>query len=316
MFALASWHEAAWLVAPRLLPLVGLPLLALALGPYGRKVLVSTLVFALLALSWELLAMTGIVSLGQALFFGLGAYVAGSLSHAFGLPPLLTIPVAVLVGGALGTVLLFPVLRLRRVYFSMVTLVLPLILVRVIEATKVLGGTEGLTGLSPMPGAAAELALAIAAFWLVLFGFRRLSGTDYGLVLHGVRDNDRAVMSAGIDVHRTKAGVVFLASAVAAFAGAFMTHAYMFVGMPVFALDYSILPIAAAVVGGTGSFAGAALGAFILVPLSEALRGFGGLRIVFYALLLVVFTVALPEGVFHYLRRKYEQFERWTDVEE
>ncbi len=316
MFALASWREAAWLVAPRLLPFVGLPLLALGLGAYGRKVLVSTLVFALLALSWELLAMTGIVSLGQALFFGLGAYVAGSLSHALGWPPLVTIPAAVLAGGALGAVLLFPVLRLRRVYFSMVTLVLPLIFVRVIEATKVLGGTEGLTGLAPLPGGGAELALAIGAFWLVLFGFRRLSGTDYGLVLHGIRDNDRAVMSAGIDVQRAKAAVVFLASAVAAFAGAFMTHAYMFVGMPVFALDYSILPIAAAVVGGTGSFAGAALGAFILVPLSEALRGFGGLRIVVYALLLVVFTVALPEGVFHYLRRKYEQFERWTDVEE
>lgn len=316
VFALASWREAAWLVAPRLLPLLGLPLLALALGPYGRKVLISTLVFALLALSWELLAMTGIVSLGQALFFGLGAYVAGALSHALGWPPLLTIPAAVLAGGALGSALLFPVLRLRRVYFSMVTLVLPLILVRVIEATKVLGGTEGLTGLAPMPGPGVELALAIVAFWVVLFGFRRLSGTDYGLVLHGIRDNDRAVMSAGIDVHRAKTVVVFLASAVAAFAGAFMTHAYMFVGMPVFALDYSILPIAAAVVGGTGSFAGAALGAFILVPLSEALRGFGGLRIVFYALVLVVFTVALPEGVFHYLRRKYEQFERWVDVEE
>ena len=54
-----------------------------------------------------------------------------------------------------------------------------------------------------------------------------------------------------------------------------MTHVYMFVGMPVFALDYSILPIAAAVVGGPGTLAGAAVGAFILVPLSELLRGIG-----------------------------------------
>ena len=94
-----------------------------------------------------------------------------------------------------------------------------------------------------------------------------------------------------------------------------MTHVYMFVGMPVFALDYSILPIAAAVVGGPGSLAGATVGAFILVPLSEALRGFGGLRIVLYGVFLVVFIVALPEGIFHYIQRKYHQFERWVEVE-
>lgn len=301
---------------PRVVPVLGVVLLALALGAYGRKVLVSTLVFALLALSWDLLAMTGIVSLGQALFFGLGAYVAGVLSHGLGWPPLVTIPIAVVVGAALSTALLVPVLRLRRIYFSMVTLVLPLIFVRIIEATKIVGGTEGLSGLPPLPGVTVELALAIAAFWLVLFGLRRLAATDWGLVLHGIRDNDRAVMSAGMNVHVWKAKVVFLASAIGAFAGAFMTHEYMFVGMPVFALDYSILPIAAAVVGGPGSFAGSALGAFILVPLSEALRSFGSLRIVFYALLLVVFTVGLPEGVFPYARRKYEQFERWVEVEE
>jgi branched-chain amino acid transport system permease protein len=94
-----------------------------------------------------------------------------------------------------------------------------------------------------------------------------------------------------------------------------MTHAYMFVGMPVFALDYSILPIASAVVGGMGSLAGPALGAFILVPLSEVLRALGALRIVFYGLFLVIFIVALPEGIFHYLARKYHQFERWVKVE-
>jgi branched-chain amino acid transport system permease protein len=94
-----------------------------------------------------------------------------------------------------------------------------------------------------------------------------------------------------------------------------MTHVYMFVGMPVFALDYSILPIAAAVVGGPGTLVGATLGAVILVPLSEALRGIGGLRIVFYGCFLVVFIVALPEGIFHYVQRKYHQFERWVEVE-
>ena len=157
--------------------------------------------------------------------------------------------------------------------------------------------------------------MIILALLAALFGFRRLMGSDFGLVLKGISDNDRSVMNAGINIYWFKAQALFIASSVGAFAGAYMTHVYMFVGMPVFALDYSILPIAAAVVGGTGTLAGSMLGAFILVPLSEILRGLGGLRIVFYGLFLVVFTVALPEGIFHYIRRKYQQFERWVEVE-
>jgi branched-chain amino acid transport system permease protein len=123
-------------------------------------------------------------------------------------------------------------------------------------------------------------------------------------------------MNAGINIYRFKAQSLFIASSVGAFAGAYLTHVYMFVGMPVFALDYSILPIAAAVVGGTGTLAGATFGAFVLVPLSEILRGLGGLRIVFYGLFLVIFIVVLPEGIFHYIQRRYHQFERWVEVDQ
>jgi branched-chain amino acid transport system permease protein len=197
----------------------------------------------------------------------------------------------------------------------MVTLILPLMLVRVIEATKVFGGTEGLSGMTPLPSRWIELYLVMVVFLLALFAFRRMLGSDYGLVLKGINDNDRSVINAGINIYWFKAQALFIAGCIGAFSGAFMTHVYMFVGMPVFALDYSILPIAAAVVGGPGTLAGAALGAFLLVPLSELLRGFGGLRIVIYGIFLVVFIVALPEGIFHYVQRKYSQFERWVEVE-
>ncbi len=71
-----------------------------------------------------------------------------------------------------------------------------------------------------------------------------------------------------------------------------------------------MVPLAATILGGPGSFAGAVLGTFILIPLSELLREWGGLRIVFYSLILAVCVIALPEGIFHYLQRKYQQFER------
>jgi branched-chain amino acid transport system permease protein len=265
IFALCSWKEMLYLSTPRLLPIVGLFVLSFVLSLYWQKVLLSVSVIALLAISWDLLAQSGMVSLGQALFFGMGAYLAAIMNHYWGWSPFLTIPMATIFGGIFCTVLLLPVLRLRGIYFAMVTLILPIMLVRVIEATRIFGGTEGISGLTPI-------------YWF-------------------------------------KAQALFIASSVGAFAGAFMTHVYMFVGMPVFALDYSILPIAAAIVGGAGTFAGSMFGAFLLVPLSEILRGLGGLRIVFYGLFLVVFIVALPEGIFHYIQRKYNQFERWVEVE-
>jgi len=315
IFALSSWREMLYLAAPRLLPIVGLIVLSFALSVYWQRVLLSVSVFALLAISWDILAQTGMVSLGQALFFGTGAYLSGIMDHYWGWPPYITIPLATIFGGLLCTAFLIPVLRLRGIFFSMVTLVLPLMLVRIIEATRIFGGTEGLSGLTALPSRWVETYVLIIVLLSALFGFRRMMNSDFGLVLKGINDNDRSVMNAGINVYWFKIQALFIASSIGAFAGAFLTHVYLFVGMPVFALDYSILPIASAVVGGIGTLAGSMLGAFILVPLSEILRGLGGLRIVIYGLFLVVFTVAIPEGVFHYIQRKYHQFERWVEVE-
>jgi len=315
IFALTSYREMLYVTLPPILPVIGLIVLPWLLPIYWQKVLISTAVFALMAMSWDFLVGVGMVSLGQALFFGVGAYVAGTLNHYFHFPIWLTIPLATVLGAALCTLLLLPVLRLRGIYFAMVTMVLPLMLERIVEATGAFGGTEGLTGLTPFPNVWIEMYLVCAVALAVLFGFRRLVTTDYGLVLKAIRDNDRAVMSGGINIYWLKAQALFISGSICAFCGAFITHVYLFVGMPSFALDYSILPLAAAVVGGMGTFAGSFMGAFILVPLSEALRGLGGLRIVLYALSLVVFIVVLPEGIFHYIQRKYQQFERWVGVD-
>lgn len=315
IFALSSYREMLYLLIPRAIPVVGLLGLSLLLSPYWREIFISTAVYALLAISWDVLIAAGLISLGQSLFYGIGSYVAGALNFYLGWSPLFTIPVATITGAVLCTFFLLPVLRLRGIYFAMVTLVLPLMFMRLVEATRILGGTEGLTGLTPFPNQLTALYVVQLGVLIALFGFRRVMGSDYGIIIVGINDNDRAVMSAGINIYWYKAQILFLAGLVGSFAGAFGTHFDMFAGMPGFALDYSIMPVAAAVVGGMGTIAGPLLGAFILVPLSELLRGLGALRIVFYGLFLVVFIVALPEGVFHYMRRKYHQFERWVDVE-
>jgi len=319
IFAIASIRDLAYVLLPRLLAVLALlafPLLEAVVSPYWQTVILNTLVIALLALSWDLLASAGLVSLGQSLFVGAGGYAAGFLNARLGLSPLWTIPLATVGGAAISTGLLFPLLRLRGIYFGMITFALPLLLMRVIETTGFLGGTEGLHGLTPLPGRTAELYLMTAAALVTIVAFRRLAATDYGLVFRAIRDDDRTVLAAGFHIQWRKAQAVLLAALPACFAGAFVTHRFQFVGMTAFALDYSILPLTSAVVGGAGSFLGAVMGSFILVPLSEVMREFGSLRVVLYSLMLLLFTVVLPEGIFRLLVRKYGQFERLAPLPE
>ena len=319
IFALASHRELIYLLGPRVLLIGGLlvfPLLRDVVGLYWLQVMLITCSIALLALSWDLLASVGLVSLGQALFFGVGGYITGFLNQSLHWSPLLTIPVATVLGAVVCAVVLYPVLRLRGIYFALITMTLPLLFMRVIEATKILGGTDGMSGLDPLPDIAIVLYVAITVLLIALFGFRRLINEDYGLVLKGIRDSDRSVMAAGINIYWYKAQAVFIAGLPATFAGAFMTHQHQFVGMPAFATDYSILPLTSAIIGGVGTFAGALLGAFIIVPLSEFLRDFGTLRVVIYSVILVVFVVGVPEGIFHFMQRKYHQFERRVSLDD
>ncbi|HIC86364.1 MAG TPA: branched-chain amino acid ABC transporter permease [Desulfobacterales bacterium] len=314
IFAVASWREILYLLLPRAVPVGLLLLLPLFLEGYWGKVLVYACMYGLLALSWDFMASCGLFSLGQSLFFGLGAYLAGGLNYYLHWPPVVTLPVATIGGGLICEALLSPVMRLRGVYFAMVTLMLPILFMKGIEATGLLGGTHGLSALSPFVHDKVAAYLAVLGFLVCLFVFRRVINSDYGLVLMAIRDDDRAVMSGAINIYWRKSQALFIAGAVGAFAGALMTHHYQFVGKSVFALDYSILPVAAVALGGQGSFAGAALGAMILVPLSEALRALGGLRIAIYCFILILSILTLPEGIFHYMERKYHQLETKVEV--
>lgn len=312
IYCISSFREIAYLLFPRALPIIGVLLLMLVVPLYWQKVLVITFIMAIMAVSWDFMASCGLTSLGQALFFAMGAYSAGALNHYLGLPVYVTLVLGTVIGGAVSTVLIFPALRLRGMYFSMVTLIIPLMLMRVIEATKALGGTEGISGLSPLPNEAFSIAISMLVMWLVLFGLRRLVASDYGLVFIALKDNDRAVEASGLNTLWFKVQAIFLGSSLCAFCGAFMTHYHMSVGMSAFALDLSIFPIASCVVGGIGTLAGPVLGALFLGPLSEALRSMGTFRIVIYSAVLVLFIAAIPEGIFPYLKRKYEQTERWV----
>ena len=316
IYAIMSWRELSYLTMPRMVLIVGMLILPLVMpSMYWQRVISIVCIYALLALSFDLLAhFVGLVSLGGAFFIGTGGYLAAVLNKSFGLPLLLTIPISTLFGAAICTLLLLPCLPLRGVYFAIVTLMYPLVLARIIEALNVLGGTDGIMGVASFANRWIEQYFMLLMVLLFLFGLRRLVNSDIGLVLRAVKDNDQAVRASGISITIYKAVAVFIASAMGCMGGACLVHIYMWSGISLLALDFSILPIAATVIGGAGTLVGPVLGCLILVPISELLRAFGTLRIVFYSLILVAFIVFRSEGIMVYGQRKYHQFERWVKV--
>ena len=317
LYAISGWPELVYLISPRFVLIVGMLSLPLifSVAPYWQRVICIVCIYTMLSIAFDFLAnFVGLINLGSAFFIGLGGYLTAIMNVYLGLPPVLSIPIATLLGAGISTLLILPCLPLRGIYFAIVTLMFPLIIEKLIQAFNILGGTNGIVGLDGFPSAWWEGYTAIIVTLIVLFALRRLVNEDVGLVLRGVKDNDQAVKASGISVTFAKALAVFIASSIGCFAGAYLSHLYMWAGMSLFALDFSIMPIAATVIGGGGTLVGALIGSFILVPLSELLRSFGTLRIVFYSLVLTAFIIYKSEGLMVYAQRKYHQFERWVKV--
>jgi branched-chain amino acid transport system permease protein len=317
IYAISAFQEIAYLIGPRLLLIAGVLLLPLILdlAPYWKRVVNIMCVYAILALAFDFLAnYVGLVCLGGALFVGVGGYLSAIFNVYFSMPFYVSVPLATIAGACICTIIILPCLPLRGVYFAIVTLMYPILISRIIEAFNILGGTNGITGVQSFPHALVEEYAIIIAMLAALFGMRRLVNQDVGLVFRGVKDNDQSVRASGINITYMKSIAVAIASLMGCFAGAYLAHLYMWAGLSLFALDFSIIPIAAVVIGGGGTLVGAVIGCFILVPLSESLRFFGTLRIVIYCAALTAFIVFKSEGIMVYLQRKYHQFQRWVKV--
>jgi branched-chain amino acid transport system permease protein len=317
IYAISSMEEIIYLLGPRLLFVVGILILPFLLeaAPYWKRVMNIMCAYAIIAISFDFLSnFVGLVCLGGALFTGVGGYFAAIFNHYLSLPIYFSLPLATLCGAIFCTLVLLPALPLRGVYFAIVTLMYPLLFSRIIEAQNILGGTNGISGIESFPNPYMEQYTVILILVFSLFGMRRFVNEDIGLVFRGVKDNDQAVKASGINVTTIKIYAVFLASVMACFSGAYIAHLYMWAGLSLFALDFSIIPIASTVIGGGGTLIGAVIGSFILVPLSEILRAAGTLRIVIYCVVLTLFILYKSEGLMIYLQRKYHQFERWVKV--
>jgi len=223
LYALSTWREMAYLIVPRTVLILGLLLLPLILDMYWQRVLCTAGIYAILALAFDFLASyVGLVCLGGALFIGAGGYISGLLNAYLGWPPLLCIPIATLAGAVISTFVLLPCLRLRGIYFAIVSFMFPLFAVHIIVALNVFGGTEGISALAILPNIWVEQYLILGMIVVSLFAIRRLVNEDIGLILRGIKDNDQAVRASGISITAYKTKAVFIASLMGCFGGAYL----------------------------------------------------------------------------------------------
>lgn len=284
-----------------------LPLLGLS--PYLMQIAMSVLIFALLSVGLTLLSGTaGIMFLGFAGFFGVGAYVAALAAKAWGVPAeaalLLaggaTALVAVLVG-VVCTSLTGHVVGLATLAAGV------LIWLLLLNGTPVTGGPNGIFGIPrprlllapgiPMGSLSAQYWQALVLLVVMILVAGRLLASPVGRSWRAIREDRVAAHAAGLPVRRYLLTAFALAGLCAGFAGAEFAFVQRFISPDSFRLDTSFLLVAMIVLGGLGNMTGALLAAAALMILPETLRGFADYRTILFGLLLYLTLRFRPQGV-------------------
>jgi branched-chain amino acid transport system permease protein len=277
-------------------------------NPYHLHVLIMAGIFAVLAQSLNLLlGYTGLLSLGHAAFFGIGAYASALLTLRAGWPFLAGLAAAVALAGLAGWAIGRLALRLRGAYFVLVTLsfagVVSLVSVNWMDLTN---GPLGLPGVPPpafgplvLRGKAAAYYLVLAAAALAYLICLRLVRSRIGRALVALRENEALAAAVGIDGTRYLVLATVVSAAMAGAAGSLYAHYTRFVSPEVFLFGYTVTMVIMVVAGGKGTLAGPVVGAVIFTALPETLRAVTSWQwqMLAYGVLLILTIFFLPRGI-------------------
>jgi branched-chain amino acid transport system permease protein len=289
--------------------LIGLIALPFYTGVYLLNVSGIILIYLALALSWDMLLRSGQISFGMAGLFGVGGYAAGLLHLNAGVNPLISIVMGGAAAGLLAWLIGVAVLQLRGMYFAIVTLALAEIFrVIVRNLPDLTGGPEG----TVLPSAIFS-GNSTKTYWLVLGValvsviaseiFRR---TRIHFALTSIRNDEVVAKSSGINVFKYLVFIFVITSAIQGMAGGAYAHIYGFVSPEgSFSIDFTLLPIAMALLGGMHSTWGPVVGAVVLGVISEFLKlkiPYGHLLV--YGLIIVIAILFFPQGIVGTLGQK------------
>jgi branched-chain amino acid transport system permease protein len=310
--------------------------LPLVLPPAQQAVAVRVLIFAMMAVGWNLMSgFGGMFSFGHAAYFGVGAYTGVWLLVEHGVSPWLGMLAGAVLAAGFGALIGFLALRyrLRGAYFALATFAVAEMLRLLATNSDLVNRAVGynvplLQGSSwsmlqfpagsPNYFWAGLLLVALAVAISVLYLSSRA-----GEFTIATRDDELAAASLGVPVLRYQLLTIALSAAITAVAGVFYVQYYLYVNPDLaFGASVSIQAILPAVIGGVGTVWGPVVGAVILGPLSDVtatllrqppeflgfLAGRGGLDVMLYAVLLIVIVLALPQGVYGATQ---ERWRRW-----
>ncbi len=276
------------------------------LNPRWQAVSITFLIFAVVALSQDIiLGKSGMFNMGQALFFGMGAYTTAILNSHFGWPIIATIPMAILIPALFGVVLAGPIVHLRGDYLLVVTIGFNIVFVQVLQNNLggLTGGPNGIFGLGSLSIFGLNLTSQVAVYYfafivflLTLWIMHNLEKSKAGRALHYLREDQLAAESIGINTRSYKIFAFGLGAGIAGLAGTVFAVQYSAVSPEAFEFIQSVLFFSIVLVGGS-SVPGILLGVFVMFVLPEIFREFATWRYFIFGFAMILSMILRPRGI-------------------
>lgn len=305
-------------------PLFGLVIIALAVSlpfinssAYAIRISTDALIFVMLAVGLNIVVgYCGLLDLGYAAFFAIGAYTCAVLTTTFGWPVLATIPCVILAAVIGGLLIGGPTLRLRSDYLAIVTLGFGEIIRITANNLDFTGGPNGKFGIPDFGDFG--LRADIATYWIVavvvslaVLASARLGRGRLGRAWRFVREDEDAAEAMGIHTYKVKFAAYVTGAIFGGLAGVLFAVHQTAISPPSFNFLYSALILMAVVLGGMGSAPGVVVGAVVIALLPELLRGAENWRYLVFGVLLIVVMIFRPQGIWpHRVGEKPSKIEK------
>ena len=293
----------------RMIVLMGLAgvamLIPLAANNYVLEVLTNAWFYAILCLGLNIVVgYAGLLDLGYAAFFAVGAYTTGILTSKFGVNFWLTIPVAVGCSMLAGLIIGGPTLRLRSDYLAIVTLGFGEIVRIIARNLEITGGASGLIGIDRPSMFGLVLSRGIHFYYVFLllailacFISYRLQNSRLGRAWQYVREDEDAAEAMGINRVAVKLYAYVIGAMFGGVAGCFFAAKMTAISPETFTFSQSVLILLGVVLGGMGKIPGVIIGAFALVLFPEVFRGLGSMRMLIFAIVMLIIMLYRPDGI-------------------
>ncbi len=287
----------------------------MGLGPYWLGVLNQVGIYAVLALSLNIiLGHAGMFHMGHAAFFAVGAYVTAILNTVYGVPIFATMPLAGLAAGVFALVVAAPIIHLRGDYLLMVTIgIVEIVRIALInDIFGLTGGANGIVGIQRPVLFGLRITRPWQFFYLIwgfvaisMFIFRWLEHSRFGRALKFIREDVVAAEGMGINTARSKLFAFVIGAVWAGFTGTIFATQMRTISPGSFSYWESVVLFMIVILGGRGSQRGVLIGSFLVIGLPELFRGLQSSRLLFFGAALVIMMIFRPQGLFPAPRRKY-----------